>query len=115
MGRIQSNVGLTTGIDIQKTVDQLMAVSARPRDALEVRIKGLQAQQVVLNELTALVVGVQLQSDRIGNASNVSTIAVASSKPDAISATIRLSRRRQLPCSIDPNCPNCYRSEQPIR
>ena len=88
MGRIQSNVGLTTGIDIQKTVDQLMAVSARPRDALEVRIKGLQAQQVVLNELTALVVGVQLQSDRIGNASNVSTIAVASSKPDAISATI---------------------------
>lgn len=88
MGRIQSNVGLTTGIDIQKTVDQLMAVSARPRDALQVRIKGLQAQQVVLNELTALVVGVQLQSDRIGNASNISTIAVASSKTDVITATV---------------------------
>jgi flagellar hook-associated protein 2 len=88
MGRIQSNVGLTTGIDIQKTVDQLMAVSGRPRDALQVRIKGLQAQQVVLNELTALVVGVQLQSDRIGNASNISTVAVASSKTDVITATV---------------------------
>ena len=88
MGRIQSNVGLTTGIDIQKTVEQLMAVSARPRDALQVRIKGLQAQQVVLNELTALVVGVQLQSDRIGNASNISTVAVASSKTDVITATV---------------------------
>jgi flagellar hook-associated protein 2 len=86
MGRIQSNVGLITGIDIQKTVDQLIAVSAQPRDRLENRIKGLQGQQVAVNELMALVIGIQLQTDRIGNASNLSTITATSSKTDVLTA-----------------------------
>jgi flagellar hook-associated protein 2 len=87
MGRIQSSIGLATGIDIQKTVDQLMSVSARPRDQLQTRIKGLQAQQVALNELTALVIGAQLQTDRIGNASNLSATAVSSSRTSVLNAT----------------------------
>lgn len=86
MGRIQSNVGLITGIDIQKTVDQLIAVSAQPRDRLENRVKGLQGQQVAVNELMALVIGIQLQTDRIGNASNLSTTTATSSKPDVLTA-----------------------------
>jgi flagellar hook-associated protein 2 len=86
MGRIQSNVGLITGIDIQKTVDQLIAVSAKPRDRLENRVKGLQGQQVAVNELMALTIGIQLQTDRIGNASNISTTTATSSKPDVLTA-----------------------------
>ncbi len=86
MGRIQSNVGLITGIDIQKTVDQLIAVSAQPRDRLESRVKGFQGQQVAVNELTALVIGIQLQTDRIGNASNLSTTTATSSKTDVLTA-----------------------------
>jgi len=86
MGRIQSNVGLITGIDIRKTVDQLIAVSAQPRDRLENRVKGFQGQQIAVNELTALVIGVQLQSDRIGNASNLSTTTATSSKTDVLTA-----------------------------
>jgi flagellar hook-associated protein 2 len=86
MGRIQSNVGLITGIDIQKTVDQLIAVSAQPRDRLENRVKGFQGQQVAVNELTALVIGIQLQTDRIGNASNLSTTTATSSKTDVLTA-----------------------------
>jgi flagellar hook-associated protein 2 len=88
MGRIQSNVGLASGINITSTVDQLMAVSSRSRTSLETRVKGLQAQQVAINEITALVVGIQLQSDRIGSASSFSTNAVSSAKSDIVSAAI---------------------------
>ena len=88
MGRIQSNVGLASGINITSTVDQLMAVSSRSKTALETRVKGLQAQQVAINEITALVVGIQLQSDRIGAASSFTTNAVSSSKSDIVSAAI---------------------------
>ena len=34
MGRIQSSVGLITGIPIQDTVDQLIKLAAKPRDLL---------------------------------------------------------------------------------
>ncbi len=84
MGRIQSNVGLTSGIDIQKTVEQLLSLSAQPRDRLQARIKGFQSQQASINELTALTIGIQLQSDRLGKASNLSTTTPTSSKPDVI-------------------------------
>ncbi len=89
MGRIQSGVGLTTGLDIQKTVEQLINVSAQPRDRLQLRIKSFQSQQIAINELTALTIGIQLQSDRLGKAANLTSTSAASSKPDvlAVSAT----------------------------
>ena len=94
MGRIQSNVGLASGINITSTVDQLMAVSSRSKTSLETRVKGLQAQQVAINEITALVVGIQLQSDRIGAASSFTTNAVSSSKSDIVSAAISVLSRQ---------------------
>jgi flagellar hook-associated protein 2 len=89
MGRIQSNVGIVTGIDIQSTIEQLMAVSARPRTLLENRVAGLKAQQVALTELTALMVGIQLQSDRLGLASSMNTTTATSSRPE--NATVAIS------------------------
>lgn len=88
MGRIQSNIGLTSGIDIAKTVDQLMTVASKPVDLLSTRVKGLQAQQIAITELTALVVGIQLQSDRIGVASSISTTTATSAKSDVVTAAI---------------------------
>ncbi len=85
MGRIQSNIGLITGTNITSTVDQLIKISAQPRDRLQSRIAGLQSQQVILNELTATVIGVQLQSDRIGNETLFKTTTASSSKPDVLS------------------------------
>ena len=35
MTRIQSSVGLITGIPIEETVNKLMAIAARPRDLLD--------------------------------------------------------------------------------
>ena len=87
MGRIQSNIGLTTGLNIQSTVDQLLAISAQPRDRLQVRVKAFQAQQVAINELTALTIGIQLQSDRLGKTANLSSTTATSSKLDVLSVS----------------------------
>jgi flagellar hook-associated protein 2 len=87
MGRIQSNIGLMTGIDIGKTVDQLISVSAQPRDRLQTRVKGLETQQIAINELTAMVIAVQLQTNRLGNASTLDSTKVSSSRAEVLSAT----------------------------
>jgi flagellar hook-associated protein 2 len=87
MGRIQSNIGLVSGVDIASTVDQLISISAQPRDRLQNRLKGLEAQQVAINELTALVIGVQLQTTRLGNASSLNSIQVNSSRSEVLRAS----------------------------
>ena len=59
MGRIQSSVGLISGIPVQDTIDKLMALAAQPRVALEGRVAKLKAQKLAVTELTALIIGVQ--------------------------------------------------------
>ncbi|MEZ6137244.1 MAG: flagellar cap protein FliD N-terminal domain-containing protein [Pirellulaceae bacterium] len=86
MGRIQSSVGLVTGVAIEDTVNQLMRLNGIPRDRLVSRNAGLQSQQVALTELTALVVGVQLTTDRLGQSSLFSSTTVSSSKTDVLTA-----------------------------
>ncbi|QDV69555.1 Flagellar hook-associated protein 2 [Rosistilla carotiformis] len=85
MGTIQSSVGLITGIPIQETVEQLMAISARPRDLLSARTAALQQEQVAITELTALAVGLELASASFGSESLYETTAVSSSNSDALS------------------------------
>lgn len=64
-----------------------MSVSAQPRVRLENRVKGFQTQQVAVNELTAMVIAVQLQATRLGNATTLDSTRVTSSKSDVLSAT----------------------------
>ncbi|MDZ4851366.1 MAG: flagellar filament capping protein FliD [Pirellulaceae bacterium] len=85
MGRIQSNIGLITGTNITSTVDQLVAISAIPRDRLQARVKSYEAQQIALNELTATIIGIELQSTRLGTTSTLSSINATSSVPDSVS------------------------------
>src|SRR6056297_258691 len=86
MGRIQSSIGLITGTDIAGTVDQLMAINARPRDRVAARNENLRAQQDSLAELTASVIGVQLSGNRLGQVSTFRTKSVTSSRSEALSA-----------------------------
>ncbi len=86
MGRISSNVGLITGTNITSTVEQLLKISAIPRDRLSAQVKSLKSEQVVVNELAALVIGVQLQTTRLGSAGNLSSIDIASSNEDVVTA-----------------------------
>jgi flagellar hook-associated protein 2 len=87
MGRIQSSVGLVTGIPIQDTVDKLMAISAQPRDTLTARQKDLQSQQAAITQLTALTLGVQIAVKRLATPDLFAGFNTTSSSPDVLTAT----------------------------
>ncbi|MFV2068813.1 MAG: flagellar cap protein FliD N-terminal domain-containing protein, partial [Pirellulales bacterium] len=88
MGQIQSSVGLITGIPIVDTVDQLMALAARPRDLIAARNTRLQAEQVAVTELTSLVLSVQFATDQLGENGIFSQKTVASQESSLISAIL---------------------------
>lgn len=87
MGRIQSSVGLVTGIQIEETVNKLMEIAAQPRDTLAVRRKGFEAQQAAVTDLTALVLGVQLAIRRLKPADLFRQKSVTSSNSSLLTAT----------------------------
>lgn len=87
MGRIQSSVGLVTGIPIQETVDQLIALQAVPRDRLTARQAVLKAQQAAITDLTAAVLGVQFAARRLKNLSVFQQKSVASSNSNLLTGT----------------------------
>lgn len=87
MGRLSSSIGLITGTEIVKTVDQLIAISAQPRDRLVARTEKLQEQQTALADLTALVIGVELSAKRMDQTSQFQARSATSSNSDALSVT----------------------------
>ncbi len=87
MGRLTSSVGLVTGIPITETVDQLLSLSARPRDILIQRTQLLQQEQVAVTELTASVIGAQFALRSLGNASLFDRRTVTSSDESLLSVT----------------------------
>ncbi|MEN0110508.1 MAG: flagellar cap protein FliD N-terminal domain-containing protein, partial [Planctomycetota bacterium] len=56
---VTTSQGLVTGIPIDQTVDQLMAISARPRNDLQIRTDGLQAERQAVDQLSARVLGLR--------------------------------------------------------
>ncbi len=117
MGRIQSNIGLITGVPIEDTVNQLMQLNSLARTRLAARNKALSNEQGAITALTTLVVGMQLTTDRLGQASLFSSTSVSSSKSDLISARstgtpglgsynfvpIRQAQSQQLTSSLVPS------------
>ena len=91
MGRIQSSIGLITGTDILGTVDQLIAISAQPRDRLISRTETLRAQQQAVAELTASVIGVQLAGNQLAETSLFRSKKAESSNSDAVSVNAKTS------------------------
>lgn len=88
MGRIQSNTGLITGINIGNTVDALMALAARPRDRLAAITENLRSEQAAVGELTALLLAVRYVGDNLGKASVFQSAKATSSHPETLSATL---------------------------
>ncbi len=88
MGRIQTNIGLITGMPIGDTVDQLMALAARPRDMLINRTSVLESEQIALTGLSAALLGIKFTSDKLGGEALYNKRAVTSSNPDVLSATV---------------------------
>jgi flagellar hook-associated protein 2 len=87
MSRIQSSIGLVTGIEIEETVNKLMSVAAQPRDTLTRRQQLLQAQQAAVTDLTALTLGVQLSIRRFSSSNLFDLRTVTSTNANLLSAT----------------------------
>ncbi|MCU0959823.1 MAG: hypothetical protein MUF48_06930, partial [Pirellulaceae bacterium] len=88
MARIQSSVGLITGIPIAETIDQLIAVSAQPRDQLKTRLAGLQQQQLAINELSALTIAIQLSARKLASPTLFQQAKATSSQENLLAATV---------------------------
>ncbi len=88
MGRIQSSVGLVSGVPIADTIEQLIALSAKPRDLLQTRLEALKAQQVALGELTAVTIAVELSTTALGKPELFDQLKATSSLPDVLGASV---------------------------
>jgi len=88
MGRIQSNVGLITGLPIGDTVDKLMQLAARPHDMLVARTDTLKTEQVAITELSALLLAIQYASDNLSKDSVFDKLRVTSSNEAVLGASV---------------------------
>jgi flagellar hook-associated protein 2 len=89
MSRIQSSVGLITGIPIQDTVDQLIAVAARPRDLVTDRNKLLQAESLAVDKLASLVLALQFDGNKLKAPSLFTSRTATSSNSAALTAAVK--------------------------
>lgn len=88
MGRIQSTVGLITGVPIADTVNKLMQLAARPRDMLIARTETYKTEQIAVTELAALLLAVKYTGDNLAREELYEQRQATSSDPAALSATV---------------------------
>jgi flagellar hook-associated protein 2 len=117
MGRIQSTVGLASGIDIGGTIDKLMAVAAQPRDGLTAANKTLNDKETGLTALAALLSSVEYVSDNLGKEDLYQQRTVTSNNPGALAVTMTGNpavgnynirpcvRRKPRACSVPASAP----------
>ncbi|RMF98012.1 MAG: hypothetical protein D6741_09705, partial [Planctomycetota bacterium] len=88
MGRIQTDVGLMSGVPITDTVDKLMAINARPRDNLVEATKEIDAERTAITELSALLVAVQFVGKNLGKEDIFETMAASTSNEAVMTASV---------------------------
>lgn len=87
MGTISSSIGLISGIDYGTMVDQLMAIEARPRDKLTLRMSSLDAQKTALADISARLSALLARITSLTKPSFFSTSKAISSNPAVLSAS----------------------------
>jgi flagellar hook-associated protein 2 len=85
MGQIQSSIGLISGINYSDIVDQLMALQAKPRDALQTKNDDLKKKQTAITELEAMLYALKYLSDNLGKDAIYSKTDVTSNNAGLIS------------------------------
>lgn len=88
MSRIQSSVGLITGIPIEETVNKLMQLASQPKDTLTARTKDLQNQKLAITQLTSLLVAFQFETKQLGKETLFEGRQATSSDASALAAAI---------------------------
>jgi flagellar hook-associated protein 2 len=89
MSRIQSTIGLITGMDIAGTVESLMKIAARPRELLAKRTETLKNEQVAVAQLAAALVNVQYAVTNLGKDDLYEQKTVTSSQASVLSANLK--------------------------
>ena len=88
MTKIQSNIGIITGMAIGDTVDSLMALSAKSRDMLAERTQTMANEQVAVTELSAYLYAVRMISDNLGKADLFDAREASSSNENVLTANV---------------------------
>ena len=88
MARISSSVGLVTGLNIEDTVKQLMAVAARPRDMLKTRTDSLKQEQIAYDTLGSKLLSFQFSANKLKANSVFNTRTATSSNEDLLKVSI---------------------------
>jgi flagellar hook-associated protein 2 len=88
MGRITSNVGLISGLNLKEIVDGLIDIASVPRDTLENRTKDLQNQQLAIGGLSAKLLSIQFNVGKLAGNTLYAAKKTNSSDATALTATI---------------------------
>ncbi len=88
LGTIQTGTGLASGIDIQGTVDKLMALAARPRDMLQTNTDAITTRQTTLTTLAALLYAIKVPTVNLAKAVLYQERTAASSAPNALAVAV---------------------------
>ncbi len=91
MGRITSNIGLVSGLPIKDIVDQLIQISATPRNILAQRTEDLQAQQLAIGTLSAKLISIQFNLGKLTSGSLYTAKKATSSDATVLTASIASS------------------------
>lgn len=87
MATITSGVGLFSGLDYASLVEQLIAIEARPRDQLKVRMSQIDAQRTALMDISARVTSLLSRVKTLTKPATFRATTATSSNKDALSAT----------------------------
>jgi flagellar hook-associated protein 2 len=88
MSRIQSSVGLISGIPIEETVNKLMAVAARPRELVASRTKLIESERLAITKLTSLILAFEFEVNKLSTDKLFQAKTATSSNPDVLSAKV---------------------------
>lgn len=88
MSAIQASTGLISGIPIQDTVDQLMAVARRPRNLLAQRTEGIESERSAVDTLAARLLSLRFSLTKFNTASTFEARTAQSSDKGLLSATV---------------------------
>ncbi|HEX2477311.1 MAG TPA: flagellar filament capping protein FliD [Lacipirellulaceae bacterium] len=88
MSRIQSSVGLITGIPIEETVNKLMAIAARPRELMVNRNKLIESERLAITKLTSLMLAFEFEVNKLSTDKLFQAKTVTSSDESLISAKL---------------------------
>ncbi len=87
MGTISSGIGLISGLDYDSLVEQLIAIEARPRDRLLLRMSDIDAQRTAYLDISARIAAILSRVSTLTQRSFFTSNRVTTSNSDVLNVT----------------------------